>query len=384
MGYLEDIRVGDLCIEGKKMSCIHWHVRVGITVVMLMATGTVHARNSEKDTAVWGISAGAAAVASGTGVGLVGVGAFEIGFGIGCLIWGDPPDTENAGLPVDLGQYLQYQFPNIEEIDPDVLFRAPELMGPMNTAIDDLDFIVALSRAARETRDRYEGARLLANDVWANDRWAEMVSLHRELIQAGGRSNQSLQELVQIYREVAPEVTEQPVSAELIRQIRDETAAGILPDVDLAAVEAWQLNDLELGFLYDMASELEDTTIDQVFAEWDPAGTNVTTLGFLMEFAGQSVARDSCFDSSVLQPGADITADGAVDAADAVWLFSRWGAGGRADLNGDQVIDAADAGAMFTMWTGDSAGAAVAVPEPMTGLLMLPLALCILACRRAS
>ena len=212
------------------MSWFSWRVRMGVTLAIAVASGTAYARDSEKDTAVWGISAGAAAVASGTGVGLVGVGAFEIGFGVGCLIWQDPPDTENAGFPVDLGQYLQYQFPNIEHVDPDILVRAPALISPMNRAVDDLDLIVALSRAARETLDRYEGARLLGNDHWANDRWSEMVNLHHQLIQAGGRSQQSLEQLVNVYRDAAPEVTEQPVTAEMVRQVRDDTAAGILPD----------------------------------------------------------------------------------------------------------------------------------------------------------
>src|SRR5437763_7390370 len=72
-------------------------------------------------------TAGVAAISTGTGLGFAasGVGApvaafiggFEIGWGIGCVLF-DPPDTANAGLPVSLSTYSVFHLPDAQTIFP--------------------------------------------------------------------------------------------------------------------------------------------------------------------------------------------------------------------------------------------------------------------------
>ena len=362
----------------------------GWLALLLAATQPALARNSEKDTAVWGISAGAAAIAGGAsaGTGLVLVGAFEVGYGVGCLIWGDPPDTERAGIPVDISEYTMHQIPSVENLDPVWAELHPHLVEPANAAMDDLDRIVALSRAARTTRDRFEGAQILGHDTWADDRWSEMVQLHRQLQDAGRQSGESLRQLIEVLSVPAPlddqtaRILSEPVTGDMVRQVRDEMIEGILPSVDIPSAEFWQISDLELQFLFEMAGDLEDSTVDEVFEMLTPTDGTATTLGQLMEFASFAVAEQSCYDPAVIHPSADITFDGTIDAADATIMFSRWGQGGRADLDASGVIDAADAAVMFTAWSGDQGGAA-AVPEP-TGLATLASLLALACVRRRS
>lgn len=80
---------------------------------------------------------------------------------------------------------------------------------------------------------------------------------------------------------------------------------------------------------------------------------------------------------------ADFNDDGAIDAADAGYMFSNWGQPGEGDINADGIVDAADAALLAFAWTGDydRGHVNVAVPEPVSGYAWLATVLLLLARR---
>jgi glucose/arabinose dehydrogenase len=88
-------------------------------------------------------------------------------------------------------------------------------------------------------------------------------------------------------------------------------------------------------------------------------GSPVGSLGLIVSFARDAEGELYIVDySGVIRrieaqtPAADITLDGAVDAADLAQLIASWGASdcGPADLTNNQIVDAADLAALIASW----------------------------------
>lgn len=264
-----------------------------LAIFLTTITTPALGRNSERDTAIWGISGGAAlfSMLDPTKLSTAFIGGFEIGFGIGCLIWHDPPDPDNAGISVDLSDYFVYQMPNALDVDPSM---DPSLASAIDVAMNDLDLIVALSRAVRTTLDRYEGALLIGREDWANDRWREFLSFNQQIKAAGKQSHLSLDALIEVFDMVDPSILDTAVTKQATKDIRDQIASGKFPSVDNLAISSWALTNDELIWLQDLAGDLEDVNIDNAFAVWDPVQGEKTTLGYLLSYARDNIC-ENCY-----------------------------------------------------------------------------------------
>ena len=105
------------------------------------------------------VTAGGALASGGTALPVAG--AAQI---VGALVcfWADPPDTLNAGIPVNFNDYF-VQFPDALTIDPSLDLN---LVNAFDLHMDDLDNALTFARARNAAMDRYEGALLLGNSDW--------------------------------------------------------------------------------------------------------------------------------------------------------------------------------------------------------------------------
>jgi hypothetical protein len=148
-------------------------------LALSIAGSAILAHSSPAHASVKTFAAGAAttaasALASGTAaatvIGLPAAGGIALGGAgvqVGLAICGwffDPPNSAEAGTPVDLGTYLVYTLPDVFSQFPGI----PTSLGTkLNALYATLDSYVANVRAAQESINRYSGALLLGNSGWA-------------------------------------------------------------------------------------------------------------------------------------------------------------------------------------------------------------------------
>jgi hypothetical protein len=227
-------------------------------------------------------------------------GAFEVGYMLGCLLV-DPPDIPNAGIPVDINNYLGKNLPSILTIEPNV----PALLASaIDSSFGILDLVVANARAAKDALDRYQGALLIGRDDFANARLSEFRMFREVLSGKLRQSDKALQDVTNIVSQFGldPDPLDLEITLDDVLEIRDIFASGRFPDVDQFALDAWMVTPEEQNAMIPAISSLTDADIQEMFDRYGGRGQGEAPIGSLS--AGQLgiLASRECGDCQVV-PG---------------------------------------------------------------------------------
>ena len=144
--------------------------------------------------------------------------------------------------------------------------------------MDIMDAMVAQSRAARASLDRYQGALLLGLPNEASARLNEangFVSLLRGSFQ---NAKNNLPSIINMFDVLYPGILDEVVTKSMMIDIRDSIAAGVFPSVEQTALSAWGVTNTEKAFLTQRFSSLANGDIDSFFLAIDPIAGNSTSF----------------------------------------------------------------------------------------------------------
>ena len=224
-----------------------WSARFFLTAILSLCLSSVAQASGPSAGAhagVASVSGGAGLVAVGaasTGIGApvggaiaVGTGAIQIGWGLGTLFCElfDPPDTANACVPVVLSSFL-IPFPDLQVIEPSV---PGPLAAAFDASIDQVDIMLALSRAAQAAFDRQAGAVILDTATCAADRLAELEAFRNQMGLAALSAQSALTSIFDEIDAIDPALLVMPVSQNDVRVIRDDTIIGSFPPFEMDAI----------------------------------------------------------------------------------------------------------------------------------------------------
>jgi|688.fasta_scaffold193722_1 hypothetical protein len=249
-----------------------------ITISSLFSTaiiGPASAAPSEKTAGV-GLISGGALIIPGAQASLPFVGAFQIGWGIGCVLF-DPPDTVNAGVPVNLSDFLVYQLRSVGSIYPAT--PAP-LISAIDTYADILDEYVANSRARKVALDRYSGALLIGNPIFAADRLSEANLFLQNALARAKKGVTELPNLFNAFDQYEPGSLDYSVTKSDVLNVRNEIAQGMFPSSEQFAFDDWEISNDEKQLLIAKVGSVPDTIYDEIFNKLDPINGNNTTARY--------------------------------------------------------------------------------------------------------
>lgn len=233
---------------------------------------------AKKTAGVTAISAGTGLSAAATGVGApvaAFIGGFEIGWGIGCILF-DPPDTANAGTPVDINTLLIYALPDIQTLDPGL---PSGLASTINSYADLMDAYVADARAYSESLDRASGALVLGQPAWAAARQAEAKAFRSDALQEAGLAVAATPGLLAAIGAYDPSLPGITLTLADVEAFRDSVHSSGLPSFEQFALTGWNVSSSEQSLLVSRLGGLSDATLQGLFQQLDPINGNTTNLG---------------------------------------------------------------------------------------------------------
>jgi hypothetical protein len=252
-----------------RINGIAGHARVSVPVLaLILAAQSSFAAPATKTGGVLAVSAGTAL--SGLGVTPVGafVGGFQIGWGIGCVLF-DPPDVANAGVPVNINDLLLYQLPDVLSLDPAL---PANVAGAINGQADMMDAYVAHVRAYISSLDREAGAELLGRPDWAAERAAEAGVFRSQALGIGAQAAAAYPSLLAALESYAPGALAQQVTLDDILALRDEIGAGIFPAFEQMVFDSWAISSFERSALISRLGGLSDSAVAAMFSQLNPSG----------------------------------------------------------------------------------------------------------------
>ncbi len=218
------------------------------------------------------VSAGGA-LASG-GAALPVAGAAQIVGGVVCFFL-DPPDLANATVPVDLSDFTGFRFPSALTLDPTLPIQVAAAQDVFAGHLDDA---LAFARAQRTSLDRLEGALILGDPIAEEARRQEARAFGRQAQQALEKARQAFRPYLLEFDMAFPGVLDTILTKDDVKDMRDQLAAGVFPDFEQVALDAYQVTDLEKQHFAQQMSGLLDSDIDALFALLDPLNGEAATL----------------------------------------------------------------------------------------------------------
>jgi len=238
--------------------------------------GKLNDKYRDGSTCVGGVSAvalGAAALPEplvSKGV-AVAAGAFQVGWFATGFIWNlfDPSDTINYCVPVTMN-VIQY---------PDILTQAP-LCDPvlavyLNQCLDHADTLVALSRAILQANDRYQGALFKQDISCALARRNELNNFIAMFNDLRPRLRNCWNPVFARIMQINPLYLNTPITKSVMIQMRDSTAAGNFPPVELISMSLWSITPQESSILSSFMGGLSNSMIDNFYDNYSPGATSI-------------------------------------------------------------------------------------------------------------
>ncbi|WKB51798.1 PEP-CTERM sorting domain-containing protein [Eleftheria terrae] len=253
--------------------------------VLALAAGQAFAVPPAKTAGVALISVGATALTAGAGSPLVG--AFQIGWGIGCVLF-DPPDLIHAGDPVDLSAYSIYKLPDVRTLYPDTPTGLAVALNSYSTLMDGY---LANVRAQTAAMDRRAGALELGREDWAAERWEEAVRFNKDAMAIADVAAAAFPSLLSAIDYYDPGALDRPITLEQTLAMRDLLKAGEFPAFEQFALDAWQLTDFEKAAFAQRMGAVSDADIAAFFDERGRLAAGTMTAGDAMA-AGTSACSD--------------------------------------------------------------------------------------------
>jgi hypothetical protein len=263
-------------------------LRCGVVglVVMGLARATLAETDghSRCDNAVNAYSAGSAVIA------VVG-GPFGLGWGIGAGLGQcgyyiyrsvkDPPDTADAGTPVDLSSVLAGNtIPSYSTLIPSMDPVSAADFDQMNS---DLSLMVAQARAVNMSLDRSSGAIELGNWTWAQDRYNEAQSFLTSLQNEQYQFQTDLQTTITRTDLVDPGLLSAQVTQTDLMNMANETVAGDLPSLEPVPFTYWNISSDEEQFMETSAATITPSTISDYFNDYFGGAQSTSVENLLIQ-----------------------------------------------------------------------------------------------------
>jgi hypothetical protein len=230
------------------------------------------------------VSAGIAALTP-TGAGQIyaaGAGGFQLGWYLGRTIF-DPPDTVNAGVPVDMNSFLTgHEYPAFSTIAPS---GDPTLASLMDASFEHVDRGVALARSVNASLDRYQGALIIGNPLFATARLSEAQSFLAQLKSEATLWAATIPPIIDRFDLVAPGFLDSTFTQTDARSFRDLTVAAMLPTLEPLPWGVYAPSGDEHGDIMSRVSGLTDASINTFFG-----GASTMTFRTVLSFGSTEIA----------------------------------------------------------------------------------------------
>jgi hypothetical protein len=154
------------------------------------------------------------------------------------------------------------------------------LISAIDTYADILDEYVANSRARKVALDRYSGALLIGNPIFAADRLSEANLFLQNALARAKKGVTELPNLFNAFDQYEPGSLDYSVTKSDVLNVRNEIAQGMFPSSEQFAFDDWEISNDEKQLLIAKVGSVPDTIYDEIFNKLDPINGNNTTARY--------------------------------------------------------------------------------------------------------